>query len=80
MTAPLRRSGILVTSIKRSCENKRRYPDMMVARGAGQILGEQNQVELFMYPCGLCRGWHLTRKKQGRKDYAVSYEYRPTPR
>lgn len=80
MTPPLRRSGILVATIKRGCEDKRRYTDEMVARANGQRLSELNGVELFIYPCNLCRGWHLTRRKQYRPDRAVTYQYPPTPR
>lgn len=80
MTAPLRRSGALVATIKRSCENKRRYADDVAARGAGQYLSEANSVKLYIYPCPYCKGWHLTSKRQYRPDRAVTYQYPPTPR
>lgn len=78
MTQPLRRSGMLVAHILRGCEGKRRHPDEFVARAVGQILGEQNQVKLYMYECKLCRGWHLTRTKQRGDRFDVDYQYPKT--
>lgn len=80
MTQPLRRSGMLLSTILRGCEGKRRYPDEFVARAVGQCFQERNQVKLYLYPCGLCRGWHLTRVKQRKEQHDVDYNYPRTRR
>jgi hypothetical protein len=80
MTQPLRRSGMLVSNILRGCEGKRRYPDEFVARATGQCLQTENDVKLYMYPCGLCRGWHLTKLKQRNERFDVDYQYPKTRR
>ena len=80
MSAPLRRNGHLVSHIVRGCESKRRFSDEYGARAAGQITGEEKQLKLYIYPCDLCRGWHLTRNKQQRKDRAVDYVFTGPPR
>jgi hypothetical protein len=80
MTAPRRRNGVLVTTIERGCESKRRYPDELTARAAGQFYSAKNEVTLYLYPCSLCRGWHLTRKVQRNEWQNVNYEYEPACR
>lgn len=80
MTAPMRRNGMLVSKIKRSCEDKRRYPDEFVARASGQWSKAQSGEEkLYIYRCRLCRGWHLTKVHQN-KTMSVDYEFPATPR
>lgn len=78
MTQPLRRNGILLSTILRGCEGKRRYPDEFVVRGVGQILQVENSVKLYMYPCKLCRGWHLTKTKQRNEKFDVDWQYPKT--
>ena len=80
MTQPLRRSGMLVANILRGCEGKRRYPDEITCRCAGQVLQVENQVKLYMYPCEICKGWHLTKHKQRKEQYDVDYVYPKTRR
>lgn len=80
MTQPLRKSGMLVAHILRGCEGKRRYSDEYGARAAGQCPQVENQVKLYMYPCELCRGWHLTRNKQRKERFDVDYKFPRTPR
>lgn len=75
MTQPLRRSGILLSTILRGCEGKRRYSDEYGARGAGQCLQKENSVKLYLYPCQLCRGFHLTKTKQANEKHDVDYQY-----
>lgn len=75
MTQPLRRSGILLSTILRGCEGKRRYSDEFGARGAGQCLQVENAVKLYLYPCDICRGWHLTKTKQRKESHDVDYQY-----
>lgn len=75
MTQPLRRNGILLSTILRGCEGKRRYSDEFGARAAGQCLQEENQVKLYMYPCQLCYGWHLTKTPQRKERHDVDYQY-----
>lgn len=62
MTAPLKRNGKLVTTIKRGCESKVRYSDEFGARAAGMMYQEKNGEKLFLYKCGICNGWHITKK------------------
>ena len=80
MTQPLRQSGILFEHIRRGCHAKNRYSDEYGARAAGQCLQEENEVKLYMYPCELCRGWHLTRRIQRKDRYDVDYKYPRTRR
>lgn len=80
MTAPKRRNGVLVQTIERGCESKWRYSDEVGARAAGQRISEQLGIPLYFYPCKLCRGFHLTRKKHPKADRDVNYQFAPTPR
>lgn len=80
MTQPLRRNGILLSTILRGCEGKRRYPDEHVVRAMAQSQQELAAVPMYFYKCKLCRGWHLTRNKQANPAHAASYEFKPTPR
>lgn len=80
MTAPLRRSGILVSTIVGSCSRKQRYSDEFGARAAGQLFGTKSNIKLYVYPCNLCKGWHITKRPQSRKYAADYYESVQTPR
>lgn len=75
MTAPLRRNGKLVSTIERGCENKQRYSDEFGARAAGLLYQKKNTVKLYLYPCDLCRGWHLTKRPQRKDRYHVDFRY-----
>lgn len=79
MTAPLRRSGVLVTHIERSCQDKNRYPDEHVARAMARTQQDLSGYPIFIYPCKLCRGYHLTKVPQSDPKRAANY-YKPTPR
>lgn len=79
MTAPLRRSGNLVSKIIRSCEGKHRHPDDLTARAMALTQQEMSGYRIFIYPCPLCRGWHLTKRPQSDSRRAADY-YKPTPR
>lgn len=80
MSAPLRRNGRLVTTIVKGCEDKIRYSDDYAARGAGQIYQEQYGGKMYLYPCKICRGYHLTKTPQKTNDRAVTYKFKKTPR
>lgn len=80
MTAPLRRNGLLISTIARGCEAKLRFSDEFGARAAGQHDGERYQTRMFIYPCKNCRGWHLTTKRQSRRDRAADYQFSSPPR
>jgi hypothetical protein len=75
MTAPSRRNGTPVRLIEHGCERKVRYSDEFGARAAGQLLEEQNKIKLWLYPCPICKGWHLTKKHHSRAWMAVSYQF-----
>jgi hypothetical protein len=79
MTAPLRRNGILVATIRRGCEAKHRHPDELVARAMALTQQEMSGYRMFVYPCKICRGWHLTKQEQRDKRRAADH-YEPTPR
>jgi len=79
MTAPLRRNGILVTSIARGCESKMRYCDEATARAMGRTQTEMSGYQIYVYPCKICRGWHLTKQPQ-RDRTRLATHYTPTPR
>lgn len=57
---------------KAACESKHRHPDELTARAAAMdsIKRHQNARRLFVYRCGVCQGWHLTRRKV-QKSVAV---------
>lgn len=50
-----------------ACQTKRRYPDEATARATGLYSLENNHAAsaLYVYRCIECRGWHLTRSRQG---------------
>lgn len=75
MTAPLRRNGKLVAVIERSCAAKKRYPDDIVARIVGQVQQEYWGFKMYIYPCEICRGWHLTKQKQSKESHSVDYVF-----
>ncbi len=79
MTAPLRRNGLLVQHIERSCAGKHRHPDELTARAMGRTQTEMSGYPIFVYPCKICRGWHLTKSPQNDKRRAADF-YEPTPR
>lgn len=65
MSAPPKRKALV------TCEGKNRYPDDIGARAAAmdalQRYGNKEGVTaLWVYKCGECDGWHLT--KQRRPD------------
>jgi len=62
MTAPPKKKNVV------TCETKRRYADEFAARAAAMESLELHPPEsgaLWIYPCALCRGWHLTRRNNG---------------
>lgn len=69
MSAPSRRNGLLVERIYASCERKQRYPDELTARAAGRMFSEKEGYPLWLYPCRVCRGWHLTKLPQKGRHY-----------
>lgn len=75
MTAPNRQNGVLATTRLKGCESKNRYSDEFGCRAAGQSLEKKNKTPLYMYPCGLCRGWHLTKSVQRDPTSRVTYDY-----
>lgn len=80
MTAPLRQNGRLVTTIVGGCTRKSRYSDEHGARAIGQIVEGQSGVPLFIYQCGICRGWHLTKCRQKNPEMAVGYPLKTAAR
>lgn len=62
MTAP-RLKGHAAT-----CAGKRRHPDELTARAAAvRVLNHPKAATsiLYVYPCPVCRGWHLTKRERG---------------
>lgn len=55
-----------LTKEQQVCQSKHRHPDEATARAAASVrLGMQKVLEkLFVYRCGCCHGWHLTRFPQ----------------
>lgn len=74
MTAPSRQNGMPVARRARMCDGKRRYPDEWTARAAGQYIEAKEGVSLWLYPCSVCRGFHLTSQRRASK-YSVSYKF-----
>lgn len=51
-----------------TCLKKRRFPDELTARAAAMwSIASSDVKRLWVYPCALCKGWHLTSKSQGRR-------------
>ena len=80
MTAPLRKNGILVVKLVRMCESKNRYPDEYVARGVGQEMSMRKKIDLYVYQCPHCRGWHLTKHPQSDRRRSVDYDFKENPK
>lgn len=76
MTAPRKQNGRHVAAIFSMCGKKRRYPDELTARAAGQYLEAQEGggLKLWVYRCPVCQGHHLT-SKRGKPEAAVSYSF-----
>lgn len=51
---------------QRSCFNKVRHASREVAEAVGTERQRNFKVLLFIYPCKLCHGFHLTSKEIGR--------------
>lgn len=54
-----------------TCQRKHRHPDEFTARASAQYCletHEPNRKSLWVYPCPVCRGWHLTKR---RNDVAL---------
>lgn len=51
-----------------ACRDKRYYPDECTARAGAMLAVELDPIktELWIYKCRECRGWHLTKRRQGR--------------
>lgn len=77
MTPPLRRNGQLVAEIERGCESKQRYSDEFGVRAAGLVYQAKAKFKLYIYPCTVCRGWHLTKRPQRKDQHHVDYRYPP---
>ena len=53
---------------KKMCNRKQRYSDEFSARAKAKIDIDGGKArKLWVYPCPLCRGWHLTKKPNSRK-------------
>lgn len=46
--------------LERSCTSKVRYPSPLIAEGVAATRGHQSDVNLRVYACRHCAGYHLT--------------------
>jgi hypothetical protein len=63
---PIKSNGYTPEQAFKMCESKLRYPDEITARAAGMASLEQlpdRADRLYTYNCPLCRGWHLTKRR-----------------
>lgn len=66
-------------SRKRSCEWKKRYADEFSCRAAGIGHMEEKSIQLYLYKCQHCRGWHLTKNERPpyfAADYLLKSAYK----
>lgn len=75
MTAPSRTSGIANVRRVSQCTSKNRYSDELAARAMGQRQALRQGIQLWVYHCNLCNGWHLTRCDNGDR-MNVAYDFR----
>ena len=48
----------------RQCGRKVRYPDEISAMLKAQRISATKGVDLYVYHCDICDGWHLTKRRQ----------------
>ena len=48
----------------RQCGRKMRYQDEISAMLKAQQISASKGVDLFVYHCDICGGWHLTKRRQ----------------
>lgn len=48
----------------RQCGRKLRYPDEITAVLKAQRISAEKGIDLFVYHCDICGGWHLTKRRQ----------------
>lgn len=76
MTAPSRSHGFTVAQIERMCRRKVRWADEFAA--VGFALGALERYTgvrfLWTYRCPLCKGWHLTKRRQVNKEPISLYK------
>lgn len=68
MTAPKRWYGVTLKERDNGCWKKVRYTDRLAAKAAGIAMMERGRGDLWVYPCRLCGGFHLTSLRPGRKN------------
>ncbi len=72
----------MASGYERSCLPKRRFADEVTVRAAAQIecdRGAAPRNAMWIYPCGNCRGWHLTNKPGKRMRRVTSAEMYEAP-
>lgn len=79
MTAPLRQNGHLVAAVERRCSHKNRYCDEATARAMGITQSIASGYKIYVYPCTICKGWHLTKSPQADRRREAGF-FQPTPR
>lgn len=50
-------------SVVRGCKSKRRYPSEKFAEKVARRATRQRGLALRVYPCPLCQGWHITKRR-----------------
>lgn len=48
----------------RQCGRKGRYPDEISALLAAQRVSQLHGIDLYVYHCDICNGWHLTKRRR----------------
>jgi hypothetical protein len=50
-------------SVVHGCKSKRRYTTEAFAQRVAMRATRQRGTPLRVYPCPLCKGWHITKRK-----------------
>jgi hypothetical protein len=50
-------------SVVHGCKNKRRYTNEKLAERVAARATRQRGLALRTYPCPLCQGWHITKRR-----------------
>lgn len=69
-----KRRGDSVKFIYKSCKRKVRYEDEIHAEKAARHAEQDRDVSLSVYPCPICKGWHIC-KDENKISGGIEFYY-----